>query len=141
MTLPPRNLRNAALRISFHRCPCVNCSAVALIRLRNALTLVRTSAIWAALACVLDVGGVRQYAERVRGAILGSDRLQQQTRNRTRIWATRVGAGGDHRKFVAPDYAAVEGALPRGAAKGEWVRGEPIGVGIGAEEVGEDLLA
>src|ERR1039457_6308103 len=65
----------------------------------------------------LDVGGVRQYAERVRGAILGSAGLQQQTRNRTRIWATRVGAGGDHRKFVAPDYAAVEGALPRGAAR------------------------
>jgi len=58
MTLPPRNFRKAALRISFHRSVCVNCSAVVLIRLRNPLTLVRISAICAAFACVLVISTV-----------------------------------------------------------------------------------
>jgi hypothetical protein len=58
MTLPPRKQRNAALRISFHRSSCVNCSAIVLMRLRNPLTLVRISAICAAFACVLVISTV-----------------------------------------------------------------------------------
>ena len=58
MTLPPRNSRNAALRISFHRSLCVNCSAIVLIRFKNPLTWVRIAAICEAFACVLVISTV-----------------------------------------------------------------------------------
>jgi hypothetical protein len=58
MTLPPRKERKAALRISFHRSPCVNCSAMVLIRLRKPLTFVSISAICEAFACVLVISTV-----------------------------------------------------------------------------------
>src|SRR5580700_6189282 len=58
MTLPPRKERKAALRISFHRSPCVNCSAMVLIRLRKPLTLVSISAICEAFACMLVISTV-----------------------------------------------------------------------------------
>src|ERR1017187_579236 len=89
----------------------------------------------------LDVGGFRQYAEWVRRTVLGPNYLQQKTGNRTRIGATGVATGCEAVELVAPDDAAVERALPRGAAKWERGWGKLIGVRVGAEEVGKDLLA
>lgn len=40
---------------------------------------------------------------------------------------------------LCPHPAAIVGALPRRVAEREWVWGELVGVGIRAEEVGDDL--
>src|ERR1019366_9331559 len=51
--------------------------------------------------------------------------------NRTRIGATGVATGCEAVELVAPDDAAIEGTLPRGAAKWDRGWGKLIGVRIG----------